>query len=213
MKQGFTVFALAAALVAAGAVFAEDPEDAAPAPAPAPVTDEGMSGNLQFLIGQSYLSDFWKPIDEPAAFGIEVDFGPSSSPVHVAMALNGATDSASVASPYFGETGKVAVGYIEFSAGFLWHPVRRGFARPYIGAGALRIFAAVDAGANAWNGGENDTSFGFYGNAGIFFKVGDSFNIGFDGRIVRGTKIVLVGVEGDVDYEQVNMLLGFSWGK
>jgi opacity protein-like surface antigen len=85
--------------------------------------------------------------------------------------------------------------------------------RPYVGGGALRIFASTDSGANAWNGGDDDTSFGFYGNAGVYFKVGDHFNIGLDGRIVRGTKILLVGVEGDADYEQLSMLIGFSWGK
>jgi len=213
MKQGITAFVLAGALLAVGAASAEDPEDTAPAAeATSTPSSDGMTGNVQFLIGQTYLGDFWSPLDEPAAFGIEVDFGPSKSLVHVAMALSGAHDSATVTSPFFGELGSVAVGYLEFSAGFLIHPVRKAPVRPYFGAGALRMIAATDSGANAWNGGESDQSFGFYGNAGIFFKVGDHFNIGFDGRIVRGTDIVLFGIEGDADYEQINMLLGFSWG-
>ena len=212
MKPGVTVVVLAAALVTAGAAWAEDP----PSPEPAEEntsSSDGMTGNVQFLIGQTYLSDFWKPVDEPASFGVEVDFGPSKSLVHVAMAWSGSTDSGTVTTPYFGRTGHVAVGFLEFSAGFLVHPVRKAFVRPYFGAGALRVFASTDSGANAWNGGDNDQSFGFYANAGIFFKVGDHFNIGFDGRIVRETKILLVGVEGDADYEQINMLIGFSWGK
>ena len=49
-------------------------------------------------------------------------------------------------------------------------------------------------------------------NVGIFFKVGDTFNIGFDGRIVRGTDVTFGGIETDVDYEQASLLLGFSWG-
>jgi opacity protein-like surface antigen len=214
MKQGVTVVVLAAALVAAGAAWAEDPEDTAPAEhQEATSSSDGMTGNVQFLMGQTYLSDFWKPIDEPASFGIEIDFGPSKSIVHVAMAWSGSLDSGTVTTPYFGRTGHVAVGLLEFSAGFLVHPVRKGPVRPYIGAGALRVFASTDSGANAWNGGDSDSSFGFYGNVGVFFKVGDHFNIGFDGRIVRGTKILIVGVEGDADYEQINMLIGFSWGK
>jgi hypothetical protein len=172
-----------------------------------------MAGNVQFLIGQTYLSDFWKPLDEPAAFGIEVDFAPKKSPVHVALATNVSTDSAQVSSPFFGETGHVAVGFIEFSAGFVWLPVKHAVARPYLGAGVLTILAAVDAGANAWNGGDTDQSFGFYGNAGIFFKVGDSFNIGLDGRLVRGTSLTLAGQEVDADYERASLLLGFSWGE
>jgi hypothetical protein len=214
MRQGVTVVVLVAAFLAAGAAWAEDPEDTAPAEeAQTASSSDGMTGNVQFLIGQTYLSDFWKPIDEPASFGIEVDFGPSRSLVHVAMGWSGSLDSGTVTTPYFGRTGHVAVGFLEFSAGFLVHPVRKGFVRPYFGAGALRVFASTDSGANAWNGGDSDQSFGFYGNVGLFFKVGDHFNIGFDGRIVRGTKILIVGVEGDADYEQINMLIGFSWGK
>ena len=205
MKHGFTVLALAAVLVAAGAALADDSANTADA--------DGMEGNVQFLIGQTYLGDFWQPLDEPAAFGVEVDFAPKKSPVHVALATNVSGDSASVSSPFFGQTGHVAVGFLEFSAGFVWLPVKRSVARPYLGAGVLTMLAAVDAGANAWNGGDTDQSFGFYGNAGIFFKVGDSFNIGLDGRLVRGTSITLAGIEVDADYERASLLLGFSWGQ
>jgi len=205
MKHGFTVLALAAVLVAAGAALADDSANTADA--------DGMEGNVQFLIGQTYLGDFWQPLDEPAAFGVEVDFAPKKSPVHVALATNVSGDSASVSSPFFGQTGHVAVGFLEFSTGFIWLPVKRSVARPYLGAGVLTMLAAVDAGANAWNGGDTDQSFGFYGNAGIFFKVGDSFNIGLDGRLVRGTSITLAGIEVDADYERASLLLGFSWGQ
>jgi len=205
MKHGVTVLALAAVLVAAGAALADDSANTADA--------DGMEGNVQFLIGQTYLGDFWQPLDEPAAFGVEVDFAPKKSPVHVALATNVSGDSASVSSPFFGQTGHVAVGFLEFSTGFIWLPVKRSVARPYLGAGVLTMLAAVDAGANAWNGGDTDQSFGFYGNAGIFFKVGDSFNIGLDGRLVRGTSITLAGIEVDADYERASLLLGFSWGQ
>src|SRR5262245_16563809 len=203
MKQRVTIVVLVAALLAAGAAWAEDPEappSATPAEAaPAESSSDGMSGAVHFLIGQTYLSDFWKPVDEPAAFGVEVDFGPSKSIVHVALGWNASVDSGTVATPYFGRTGNVSVGLLEFSAGFLVVPVWKAPVRPYFGAGALRVFASTDSGSNPWNGGDNDQSFGFYGNVGIFFKVGDHFDIGFDGRIVRGTEINLIGVEGDAD--------------
>ena len=64
-----------------------------------------MTGNVQFLIGQTYLSDFWKPIDEPASFGIEVDFGPSKSLVHVALAWSGSGDSGDRDEPVFRKDG------------------------------------------------------------------------------------------------------------
>jgi hypothetical protein len=196
MKQGLTALVLAGAFLAAGDALADE-----------------MTGNTQFFIGQTYLADFWKPLDEPASFGVEVDFAPSQSPVHVALGMNVGGDTKHVSVPYFGKTGHVGAGFLEFSAGFLWHPVKRAVVRPYLGAGVLRMFAGVGTGSDFWSGSDTDSSFGFYGNAGIFFKVGDYFNIGLDGRIVRGTSITLAGVDGNVNYGQASLLLGFSWGK
>lgn len=207
MKRGFAVMALAAGLVAGGPAFAQEPP-----PEQAASSDDGMSGNTQFFIGQAYLGDQWKPIDEPASFGFEVDFAPKKSPVHVALGFNVAGDDAHVSLPYFGQTGHVGVGFVEFSAGFVWHPVKKAPVRPYVGAGIVRMFAGVGSGSDFWSGGDNDQTFGYYGNAGIFFKVGDVFNIGFDGRFVRGTSVTIAGIETDVDYDQVSLLLGFSWG-
>ena len=200
MKHVITAFVLAAALLAASTASAVD-----------------MAGNVQFVIGQRYMSDdLWKPLDEPTVFGVEIDFAPASSPVHVALGLQFAGDSgnATVEDPFLGATGSVDSTLFEFSTGFLWHPVKKAIVRPYLGAGALMMVAANDTTWGVFDDdGESDQSFGFYGNAGLFFKVGDHFNIGIDGRIVRGTNITLAGRELDADYEQVAILLGFSWGK
>ncbi len=171
-----------------------------------------MTGNTQFLIGQRYLGEIWEPLDEPSNYGIEIDFAPKSSPVHVALAIFVANDSGTVTTPFFGETGNVDNGFLEFSAGFLWHPVKRAVARPYVGAGVLKIYAATESMWGIFSNNDSDDSFGFYGNAGIFFKVGERFNIGLDGRVVRGTKITLAGLDVDADYEQASLLVGFSWG-
>ena len=214
MKRGVTAFLLAAALMAAGRVFAQDEPEPQPQPQPveAAPSDDGMTGNTHFFIGQVFLQDQWRPIDEPASFGFEADFGPKKSWVHVALGFNIAGDSQHVSGTLFGETGDVGVGFMEFSAGFLIHPVRKAPVRPYIGGGIVRTFAGVGSDWGFGSGGDTDTTFGFYGNAGIFFKVGDTFNIGLDGRIVRGTDVTFAGVPTDVDYEQASLLLGFSWG-
>jgi hypothetical protein len=188
-------FALAAAVLAATAASAD-----------------GMAGDTQFLIGQTYLHDVWKPFDEPSSFGLKVDFGPAASPVQVALGFNVAGDSKHISSTFLGKTGKVAAGFLEFSAGALWQPVKHHVVRPFLGLGIVRTFAGVGTGSNYFSGSDSDQSFGFYGNAGVFFKVGDVFNIGFDGRLVRGTKISLGGRDLDADYGQASLLIGFSWG-
>ena len=170
-----------------------------------------MSGNVQFLVGQRWLdSDEWAPVDQPPMFGVEVDFAPAEAPVRVAVGAQMSSDSDSTAT-FPG--GNHDVGFFEISAGFLWHPLRKGVVRPYIGAGVLTMLVGIDNDTVWFGANETDQSFGFYGNLGVFFKVGDSFNIGVDGRIVTSTNFRLFGVETDADYEQVALLMGFSWGK
>ena len=203
MKHRATVYALAAMLFASSVSLADETP---------PETSGGSSGNVQFLMGKTYLHDFWRPLDEPASFAIEVDFGPESSPVHVAISTHVFGQVRDVSSPFFGETGKVADGFLELSVGFVWHPVKRGVVRPYLGGGGLSMAAFAGEGWDFWASGINDHSFGYYGNAGIYFKVGDHFNIGVDGRVVRGTSITLEGRGGDADYGQVSLLMGVGWG-
>ena len=214
MKHGWTAFVLAASFFTGSLAFAEDPEDIEEDAAEERPSD--MAGNVQFIVGQRSMSDdLWRPLDRPIAFGVEVDFAPASSPVRVALGWQFASESghATVTDPYFGQTGSVDSSLFEFSAGFLWHPVKKAVVRPYLGAGAVMLFAANDTFWDTFDeDGDSDQSFGFYGNAGVFFKVGDSFNIGVDGRFVRGTSITLGGRDLDADYEQVAMLFGFSWG-
>jgi hypothetical protein len=207
MKSALNALVVAVSLLAAGRVVAEDA-----APAEETPHQDGMAGNTQFFIGQTYLHDSWKPLDEPPSFGFEADFAPVKSPVHVALGFNIAFEDKHVTLPYFGKTGHVGVGFLEFSAGFLWHPVKKSVVRPYLGGGIVRMFAGVGSGSDFWSGGDSDQTFGFYGNAGVFFKVGDVFNIGLDGRMVRGTSVTLAGVDTDVNYGQASLLLGFSWG-
>jgi hypothetical protein len=207
MPRGMTGCVLAALLCAGSAALADDTAGTA--------SDNGMAGNVQFLVGQTYLTDYWKPLDRPISFGLEVDFAPKTSPVRVALGMHVSGERETVSSPYFDQTGKVGAGFLEFSAGFVWLPVKHAVVRPYLGAGVVQMFAGVGSGSGSdvWTDGDGDASFGFYADGGIFFKVGDTFNIGVDGRIVRGTSITLAGVEGDANYTQVNMLFGFSWGE
>jgi hypothetical protein len=196
MRRTFTLAVLAVATIAMGSARAED-----------------MAGNVQFLVGQRYLEDFWQPLDRPTMFGVMVDFAPESSPVHVALGASMAWEKQTVTGSFFGDTGSVEDGFFEFSAGFVWLPVKKAIVRPYLGAGVVMLGAGTGSDWSFFDAGDTDSSFGFYGNAGVFFKVGDTFNIGIDGKIVRGTSITLVGQEGDADYTQASLLMGFSFGK
>jgi len=170
---------------------------------------DDITGNVQFLIGERRLSDDWRAKSDPSVFGVEIDFAPAKSPVHVALSMQLSGDDSTLPGPL--SSGDVDVGFFEFSAGFLWLP-RKGVVRPYIGGGALTMAAATGNDFLLFGADEHDQSFGFYGNLGVFFKVGDHFNIGVDGRVVRETSFELGPIERDGDYEQAAFLIGFSWG-
>jgi hypothetical protein len=193
MRRALKVIVLVAGLFVAGSASAD------------------MEGNVQFLVGQRYMDDFWKPLDRQPMFGVAVDFAPKGSPVHVALSISGSDEKQTVVTPFFGHTNAEA-GVFELSAGFVWLPVKKAIARPYLGAGVVTLGAAVNGGWDFFSATDTDHSFGFYGNAGIFFKVGDTFNIGIDGRIVRGTKVQFGTQTGNADYTQASLLLGFSFG-
>jgi outer membrane protein with beta-barrel domain len=194
------VFVLALAVVSSVALAQDTADD--------PTND--VTGNVQFLIGQRWLGDEWRTADEPSVFGVEVDFAPAKSPVHVALSMQLSGDDNVLPGPL--TTGDVNVGFFEFSAGFLWLPVKKGVVRPYVGGGGLTMAAATGNDFLLFGADEHDQSFGYYGTLGMFFKVGDHFNIGVDGRIVGGTNFHLGPLERDGDYEQVSFLIGFSWG-
>src|SRR5262249_6274362 len=82
MRRALTGIAIAAGLVAFGRASA----------------DTDMEGNVQFLVGQRYLDDFWKPLNDQPMFGVEVDFAPKGSPIHVALSASGSYQKQTVAT-------------------------------------------------------------------------------------------------------------------
>src|SRR5262245_41833919 len=114
---------------------------------------EDMSGNVQFFVGQRWLSDDWKPVDQPAIFGVEVDFAPASSPIRFALANMISGDSATIPGSVLGQTGDLDIAFFELSAGFLWTPLKKGVARPYLGAGVVLMGAGVGSDWNFWDSG------------------------------------------------------------
>ncbi len=176
------------------------------------VSAEPMAGNTQFIVGQRYLDDFWKPLDRPVVWGFGVDFAPEKSPVHVAFSMFFSGDRKTVSTPFLGDTGHVENGFLEMSAGGVWLPVKHGIVRPYLGGGVAQVFAWTGSSYNLFDNSDGDHSFGLYADAGVFFKVGDVFQIGVDGRLLEGTSISIAGFDGNANYGQIGVMFGFSWG-
>ena len=77
---------------------------------------------------------------------------------------------------------------------------------PYAGLGLSVINA--DARRPASN---NDASAGLYMHAGVDWLITDSFFLGLDLRLVRLTDVTIAGTRGDVDYDQLAAVIGFTF--
>jgi hypothetical protein len=172
-------------------------------------------GNANFTIGERSLSDEWAPLDGQLMLGATVDWGPDDWPVHFAWGLNGSADSQ---DEYY--SGEILAAFGELSFGGLWLPIRDKPVRPYVGAGIASVSAAYEWDYHyGYTHDADDQDFGYYANAGVYWRLGPRFNLGVDLRYGWGTEFDLsfeskfeeqYRVEGD--YLAFSLLLGFGWG-
>jgi hypothetical protein len=140
----------------------------------------------------------WEPVDEQLAFGL--DFAHVPDAIGWEIGLQGSRDSRE-------ESGLDIRGEMtEISAGLR---VQAGddVIRPYAGAGVAWLNAEIDADVVD----DDDDSFAAYAHAGLTCDMGPSFYIGFDGRIVFGSSLSLLGDDTDADYAQLAVLVGFAF--
>jgi hypothetical protein len=169
------------------------------------------SGDLNFIYGTRYLShNYWAPDDYQRLYGAMLDFGGARWPVNVAVGYSESDASGTVPAIPVG-TADYDVHIHEYSFGvekvFKAGPV----VRPCFGGGVA--FVTAEAQVKSILDSVRDTSdtSGFYFHGGVFFRLGPSFNIGFDGRFLSGTHVTLFNQHGDADYWQFGGILGFGW--
>lgn len=165
-------------------------------------------GNANFFLGSRGLDkDFWSPINSQAAFGASVDFGKKGWPIHLETGFYG---SGGYKENYNGPldiTG--SVGEIFFGVNKTW--MTHGSARPFIGGGLASVSASYKFSAPGGDTEESDDSGGVYFHGGVFWRIGNRFNIGVDGRLLGGTHVTLFGNDGNADYGQLGLVLGWGW--
>ncbi len=165
-------------------------------------------GNANFVLGGRGLDkDLWEPVNGQAVVGVAVDFGKKDWPIHLETGIQvsvGAEEDFFVTSDVYG-----SVAELDFGVNKTWET--KGPARPYIGGGLATVGASYTIEAPLGDIEDDDDSGGAYFHGGVFWRIGQRFNIGIDGRFLVGTKITLFGEEGDADYVQLGMVLGWGW--
>jgi opacity protein-like surface antigen len=170
----------------------------------------GSDGHVNFFIGQKSLdSDDWEPVEDQVEFGAVMSFGQDNWPVHIAVDILASGDEEKVQNiTLTGSTFEVAVGVRK-----IW---KKGRVLPYLGAGVAGIGAGVKADDGFVSVDADDAALGFWAGGGVFWRLGNHFNLGLDVRYSNaevdldlGAGVVVQDVSaGGLHY---GALVGFGW--
>jgi opacity protein-like surface antigen len=152
-------------------------------------------------------------LEEPGVLGVQAWFPFADGPLGAEVGLHGLASSDEVVDTDF------ALVQLELSAGLgLRFPIGdpSGFQFvPYVGAGGLVSAAAFEVDPEGLDSEDDvDQSTGFYGRLGFAVPIGDSFQVGAEYRIVRGTDYTfdLEGLgEFDLELEEDRFVIFFGF--
>ena len=163
------------------------------------------TGNVNFLLGVKALeSNEWAPVEDHAAFGVLVDFRKHEWPVSIAIDFLGSySEQTEFGIKYEGSTSEIDVGVRK-----IWE-VSGTPMHPYIGGGIAFINGEFK-GTALTSRSENDNGTGVWLNGGIYWTLGQSFNLGFDVRY-SSADVTLFGIEADAGGSYAGLLLGYHW--
>lgn len=157
--------------------------------------------------------EIWRHVQSHHLLGVTIDFGGERWPLHIALGFYASTDSADMTSRY-GSVTELRANFFEASLG-VQRDWRVGSFRPFVGGGIVTLSAERAFEEKKVYDVEdtvNDTA--VYLQAGGFFRPGARLALGVSVRWVLGTDVAYsfpADVEGDADYVQWGLLLGWGW--
>jgi hypothetical protein len=153
-------------------------------------------------------SDFWGDLEDQYSLGGMVDFGAKGSHLHFVAGLMTGVGAQDFSNPLLNDA-VATESELSFGLSGVWH-LDNGTC-PFISGGFSFVNADLTVDAPGGNVSENDESLGFFVEGGVYWRLGNHFNLGLHGRLLGGTSTELFGVKGDSDYWQLGPMIGWSW--
>jgi len=170
------------------------------------------AGNANFTLGlRSLDEETWFPASDQQVIGATVDFEVSKWPVHLAAGLSVSRKEKDLS----GFTLQANVTDASFGVMKVWE--ERSAASPYIGGGLAVVYAKQEFSrfdpllGVILTVDDSDTAICAYAHGGFMARLGDSFNLGADVRMLFGANIDLFDVGGEANYFQAAVLAGWGW--
>lgn len=172
------------------------------------------TGNINVFLGMKYLDeDDWEPVEEQEEFGITVDFKQQGWPVSIAIGYSSssADETELIYDPIWGivpfefegETSELCLGVRK-----IWDYFPA--VRPFIGGGIALISAEAKGTALGISISDDDDAAGIWIGGGIYWTLGEYFNIGFDLRWSKA-EVTLLDIDVEAGGSHVGLLLGYHW--
>ncbi len=165
------------------------------------------SGVVHIVAGERGLdADFWKPVENQQVLGLNVHFGKTDWPIR--MLAEAAFSTRTAAATGYDVTGEVR----EFSFGAVTN-FHSDDLTPYVGAGLswVNVVAKGGTGSASTSATDDAYSIGGFVQAGLAYRFGGRFDVGFDLRYLGGTSVKLFDQTGDADYLQGALLFGWAF--
>lgn len=137
------------------------------------------TGNVNLSLGMKFLDeDDWSPLEEQAEGGLSFDIGKTAWPVHILVeSLYSKDDDVEIISgiDYEATTTELILGVKK-----IWMPSRS--IRPFIGGGLCLASAEMEASQGYQKISDDDSGVGFSISGGVYWTLGQHFNLGVDLR-------------------------------
>ena len=169
-------------------------------------------GNITGVVGFRQVDRAqWAPTDTQGMLGVLADFSYWEAPLHLEVGLLGSGDSGHVeTAPGSGQFDKVRQSVGDLSFGVLFIP-DYGYVRPYVGLGVASVSVNARIEDASGRHTDDDTSAGWYGAAGVMWRLTPNFDLGVDARYLGGTRMQIFGSDVDVNSYTVALRLGYGW--
>jgi len=168
-----------------------------------------LAGDLNLFVGAKALSEEdWSPLDSHTELGLQGSWGATTWPVAIATDVYGSFDSQDV----LGIDTKASTAELNVGVRKIWRVGSRQQVHPFIGGGIAAIKGKFEGTSGGVTVSDDDNGVGGWLGGGVFWRLGQSFNLGMDLRFSSAT-IELYGVEGNAGGGHFGLLAGFGWPK
>lgn len=180
---------------------------------PASASRSDAKGDINFMLGFKHVDDFEDltldgDLENQVALGVEMTFRGVDWPVGIAVDLLGSGAEEEFTFLYQFDV-EARTAELDVGVRKIWEipgkPVR-----PFLGGGLALARGEIEASAFGLTADEDDTGVGFWLGGGVFWRIGDSFNIGLNLRY-SAAEVEIEDEDIDVGGLSTGLLLGFGW--